>query len=184
MLSQERLKVEVKLNVLGSHGYSATTCCFYCYLLLPYLKITCAKRKITPATPTCFQSCIRGYHDKPKNTGRHVNEWLEPNIDCGLLRPHELERSWQTFNFPGLSGTVGKPFSEKVPSWGCRVLKKKKKNVQENLKERTSHFPQVLCWFRVIISLRSKIMAQWEGECRSCAGKEPVAVLQEWNFLI
>lgn len=122
VLSQERLKVEVKQNVLGSHGYVATVCCFYCHLLF-----TCAKRRITPATPTCFQSCTRGYHDKPKNTGRHVNEWLEPNIDCGLLRPHESECSWQTFNFPGLSGTVGKPFSEKVPSWGCQVLKKIRK---------------------------------------------------------
>lgn len=143
------------------------------------------QRGITPATPTCFQSRTRGYHDKPKNTGRHVNEWLEPNIDRGLLRPHESERSWQTFNFPGLSGTVGKPFSEKVPSWGCWVLKRgRKKNLHENPKERTSRFPQVLFCVRVIISLCSKIMARWERECHSCAGKEPATGPQEWNFLI
>lgn len=43
----------------------------------------------------------------------------------------ELEHSWRTSNFPGLSGTVGKPVSDKVPSRGVLSWNKLTQNLRD-----------------------------------------------------
>lgn len=50
--------------------------------------------------------------------------WMNGSSHQFWLLPaelQELEQTWRTSNFPGLSGTVGKPVSDEVRSQGCRV---------------------------------------------------------------
>lgn len=167
-----------------------------CFLLSPLLlirpqflwqSIALIGTLLTPAqnsTGSCFQSCARGYHDEPKTTGLHVNEWLKPNFDCCLLSC----RNWSTVGGHPTSldclELLGNPSLTRSHPGGCWVEISLHRTSE--IFTKTSHFPPVFRWFRERITLRCKIIARWEGERYSYVQVKslPLAVIHCWNFLM
>lgn len=98
---------------------------------------------------------------------------------------HESQRSWQTFNFSGLSGSVRKSFSEKVPSWGAEFggenerKEKKKQKPTLNLRD---------LWRNIALTSNSPSdngFGRKKKKKNSPSGvKESVVVTQVWRTVL